>query len=59
MSDKSTPHNTEIQKLRDTIQLLDNFSQHGFSQIASIVRLALESLKVPEASHAMDDIANH
>ncbi len=58
MSDKTTPNNTEIQKLRDTIQLLDNFSQHGFSQIASIARLALESLKVPEASHAMDDIAN-
>ncbi len=54
----SPSNNPEVQKLRDTIELLDNFSQHGFSQIASIARLTLESLKVPGASHALDDIAN-
>ena len=52
-----TPINTEISKLRDTIQLLDNYSQRGCSQIAAIARLALESLKVPESAYALDGIA--
>jgi len=47
----------EVQQLRDTIQLMDNFSQKGFSQIASIASLALKSLKVPGAAHVPDDIA--
>jgi hypothetical protein len=50
--------NTEIKKLRDTIQLLDNYSQHGFSQIAAIASLALKSLKIPGEFYASDDIAN-
>ncbi|PXX15593.1 hypothetical protein C8R27_1096 [Nitrosomonas ureae] len=53
----STPNHQEVQQLRDTIQLLDNFSQKGFSQIAAIARLTLQSLKVPEGTHALDDIA--
>lgn len=57
METVTTQNSQEVQKLRDTIQLLDNFSQHGFSQIAAIARLTLESLKVPGAYPALDDIA--
>jgi len=56
MNDKS-PTNKEIEKLRDTIQLMDNFSQHGFSQIAAIARLTLISMKTPETRRTFDDIA--
>lgn len=57
MNSKSLKNDPEVQKLRDTIQLLDNFSQKGFSQIAAIARLTLESLKVPGTHPALDDIA--
>lgn len=36
---------------------MDNFSQHGFSQIAAIARLTLASMQVPESPRTLDDIA--
>jgi hypothetical protein len=57
MNSKSPQNDQEIQKLRDKIHLLDTFSQHGFSQIAAIARLTLESLKVPGSYPGLDDIA--
>src|SRR5690349_422366 len=56
MNDKSTTIK-EIEKLRDVIQLMDNFSQHGFSQIAAIARLTLTSMQIPESPRTLDDIA--
>jgi hypothetical protein len=53
----STSNNLEVQKLRDTIQLLDNYSQHGFSQIAAIARIILLSLETKSAYSHFDDIA--
>lgn len=49
--------NSEIKKLRDMIQLLDNYSQHGLSQISAIARLALLSLETPDGYLHRDEIA--
>ena len=49
---------TEAQDLRDTILTIDCLSQGGFSEIASIARLALSRLETQDGYRHLDDIAN-
>lgn len=48
----------DVQALRSKVELLDSLSQEGFSEIASIARLALHRLEMPDAHQHLDDIAN-
>lgn len=58
MSNKSiaTPVAPTIPQLRDAIVLMDSLSQTGFSEIASIARMALVYLE--QSNRSIDDIAN-
>lgn len=48
----------EVQKLRNTVEFIDCLSQGGFSEIASIAKLALSSLETPDGYRHLDNIAN-
>ena len=45
-----------VPQLRDVIELMDSLSQTGFSEIASIARMALVYLE--HSNRSIDDIAN-
>lgn len=48
----TTPNTQTIQKqidrMKESINLMDNFSQDGFSRIEAIVQLALKAMESPE-----------
>ena len=46
-----------VEKLRDTVNVMDCLSQGGFSEIAAIASLALRSLENSEGYRNRDDIA--
>jgi len=48
----------EVQKLRNAVEFMDCLSQDGFSEIASIARIALSSLETPNGYRNLDNIAN-
>lgn len=48
----------EVQKLRNAVEYMDCLSQGGFSEIASIAKLALFSLETPDGYQHLDNIAN-
>lgn len=48
----------EVQKLRNAVEFMDCLSQGGFSEIASIAKLALSSLETPDGYRHLDNIAN-
>lgn len=45
------------QKLRSVVKDMDCLSQDGFSQVASIAKLALRSLEHPEGHRRLEDLA--
>lgn len=49
---------SELDRLRAAITDMDSLSQHGFSQIASVARLALLAMETPEAARNPDRLAD-
>lgn len=49
---------TEVEDLQETILTIDCLAQGGFSEIASIARLALSRLETQDGYRHLDDIAN-
>lgn len=49
---------SEVQKLRNAIELMDSLSQSGFSEIAAIAKLALKSLETPDGYRHLDNIVH-
>ena len=49
---------TESAKLREAVNLMDCLSQDGFSEIASIAKMALAWLERPDSYGHMDNIAD-
>lgn len=49
--------NATPEKLRETITEIDSMSQGAFSEIATIAKLCLASLKTPEGCNDIDSIA--
>lgn len=60
MSRKSTEATTatEVDELRAAIDLMDNLSQDGLSEITAIAKLALLGLESPESYRHLDNIAH-
>lgn len=61
MSRKSTETTTtaaKVDELRAAIDLLDNLSQEGLSEITAIAKLALLSLESPDSYRHLDNIAH-
>ena len=60
MSRKSTEATTatEVDELRAPIDLMDNLSQDGLSEITAIAKLALLSLESPDSYRHLDNIAH-
>ena len=48
----------EVQALRSTVEEMDCLAQDGFSEIASLARLALARLEEPDGYGNLEDIAN-
>ncbi len=48
----------EIQNLRAAVNAMDRLSQGGFTEIASIAKLALARLETPDGHQHIGDIAN-
>lgn len=56
-----TPKTTtaaEVEELRAAIDLMDNLSQEGLSEITAIAKLALLSLESPDSYRHLDNIAH-
>lgn len=47
-----------IPQLRDAIESMDSLSEIGFSEIASIAKMALAYLETPNVGFRIEDIAN-
>lgn len=47
-----------IPQLRDAIESMDSLSEIGFSEIASIAKMALAYLETPNVALHVEDIAN-
>lgn len=47
-----------VPQLRDAIELMDSLSESGFSEIASIAKMALAYLEAPNVGLRIEDIAN-
>ena len=45
------------QKLRDAVETIDSFSQHGFEEISAIATLALIALETPAGHRNIESIA--
>lgn len=49
--------NDEIEKLRQTVNLMDNLSQDAFGRIRGVCRLALQAMEQHAAPVDMEDLA--
>lgn len=54
----ATPVAPTVPQLRDAIELMDSLSESGFSEIASIAKMALAYLETPNVALHVEDIAN-
>ncbi|MDP4075226.1 hypothetical protein [Acidovorax sp. A1169] len=52
------PPPKELLELRESVELMDAFSQDGFTEIATLARLALRSLEAPAGYLHLDDIGH-
>ncbi len=48
---------SDLHKLRDTVLSIDSLSQNGFSEIATIAKLALARLETPDGYRHLEDPA--
>ena len=51
-------HDPAVENLRNAVNVIDSLAQGGFSEIASIAKLALYSLETPEGCRHLGNIAN-
>lgn len=58
MSKTPSAMTADAQKLRATVNYMDNLSQGGFSEIAAIAKLALMSLETPEGHRHLDNVVH-